>query len=800
MLKKKTLLMGAAGLASIAIFGALFTDIAGDFGPQEQLKFAMSILDEGRWDVAGRIARDLEGEIDKETDAAWHYVQGVAALKSVENRLDIPKSRRLLRKATDHLTTAKDIGFPPGYKGKGRFFLGWCFFHTYRWADAVEQLRDSHVLWPKKRSEAFQMMVESQLRTLPPDVDASHKTLTQWKAIPGLSDSESAKIKLAEAQVEFEDLNLAKTEELLLDIPAGTPEFYDALVWRGRWRLERATERDVAPEEKMRLLREAEEILRTAKVSAETPRHIRRQATYMSGRAVREQGKHQEAMGTFISVRQTDPKSAEAIASGVEEAEILLELGKLHNSISTARNVLRNIEDLSLYNEKWLIVPELKRRLLDIGRAMRDMGEYEKAIRLSEDLGLAFPFQDSLRLQGETFEQWGDELDAAGDANRAMVVGKYRTAARRFEQLAKLELRSADYTDILWRSINCYQKANDLKEANTLLRDYIRYEDRTKRPRGYLALGKNYMHTGNWKSAIEPLDKCLIEYPEHPISFDARLMAAQAKRELNQLDAAIDLLEENLWGFDLRPTNQVWRNSMFELGEVVYRQGDQLILETRINPHAKWEDRKAKLEASHHRFSNAIETLSEAATRWAVADEPRHLDAKYLVAKSHRLAAEMPRQLIEANPTMIDSARRKLLQQRRDRLEEALDEFRALHDAINQNVEFMDSQDKTAALLRNCYFGEADTLYELGNWEQAIAAYQSVTARFMNQPESLEALLQMAHCYRKLGKDNDAKKMLATAKQVLARIPNELDHRFTSVTRTSRDEWGKLINMMQGWD
>ena len=35
------------------------------------------------------------------------------------------------------------------------------------------------------------------------------------------------------------------------------------------------------------------------------------------------------------------------------------------------------------------------------------------------------------------------------------------------------------------------------------------------------------------------------------------------------------------------------------------------------------------------------------------------------------------------------------------------------------------------------YFGEADTLFELGRWEEAIQAYRNAASRFLNRPESL---------------------------------------------------------------
>ena len=175
MFKKRLLLVGGGSLVALLGFGALFAFIVGGGGlnASDQLKFAMTLLDEGRWDLAGHIARELEAQVDKETDSTWQFVQGVAKLQSVENNVDTPENRRVLLDASQHLLKAEEIGFPTGYLGQGKYYLGWCQFNTYHWDEAVAQLQDVDRLWPGKRSDALRMQVEAQLRTSPPDPSAA---------------------------------------------------------------------------------------------------------------------------------------------------------------------------------------------------------------------------------------------------------------------------------------------------------------------------------------------------------------------------------------------------------------------------------------------------------------------------------------------------------------------------------------------------------------------------------------------------------------------------------------------------
>ena len=99
-----------------------------------------------------------------------------------------------------------------------------------------------------------------------------------------------------------------------------------------------------------------------------------------------------------------------------------------------------------------------------------------------------------------------------------------------------------------------------------------------------------------------------------------------------------------------------------------------------------------------------------------------------------------------------------------------------------------------AAVLRNCYFGRADALFDLGRYEEAIGAYSAATNRYQHDPESLEAYVQIASCYRRLGRMNDARGTLDQARVVLSRIRPDAD--FLKTTRLARQDWVQLIDWL----
>lgn len=807
MNKKMLVLAAAGGLGALVTFGVLFTVLTGGETTDQQLNTALAVLDQDRWDVTGRLVRDLADQVDQDQDATWNYIKGVSLLKSVEDHFGTPYGRRTLRDATENLAKANELGFPPGYQGKGNFYLGWCYFQTYRWDKAIEQLKKCPLLWPAKRSEAYRMIVSAQLRKSPPDIAGATEVVADWNSIPGVAASETANIRIAQAQIAFSNGDTSQCEQLLNQIDKSLDEYFDAQVWRGRWRLETVAGGNVASHLVEPLLAEAKSIFREVRVDARTPADLRQQAAYLSGRVQRAQGNPLPALSTFNGIRQSDPLSAEGIAAGLEEAEILLARNDLEGAVAATSAILQNIDDLSLFDEQWIAAVELKKRLLDMGRVLRDTGQYTPAMQLADNIALAYPLADSVRLKAEVYEGWGQELansrrGGSGEpsqAERLLAKDKFRTAAELYERLSVLELRSSEYTDILWSAILNYQRANELSKANELLSEYIRFEDRSKRVQGFLALGKNRMSAGNWISAIEPLQRCL-EDPDHPLSYEARLLAAQVKSELNQLEEAKELLIDNLHGHKLRPENEIWKDSKLELGQLLFRQATELAQEDLLDTEADWETQKSRLEKSQALFNEAADQLGEWAGRWPVSKDPRHFDARYMFAQAHKLSAETPKRLIDANPNLIESARRKLLLERRSLLELAAAEFGSLHEAITQQIDTAYPPERLVSLLRNSYFGQADALFDLGQWEAAIEAYKNVTSRFSNQPESLEAMMQIAQCLKKLGRPAEARRQLNMAKQVLSRIPAESDARFVSVTRGSREDWQRSLDLMLQWD
>lgn len=806
---KRAVIIGASGLI-VLLFTLIFVRFVGK-PTVNQKELAVKLLEEGRWDLAGRIARELENQqaIDKDTDSTWNFVRGVSLFLSASDRLDLPQNREVLWEAIQHLEASEKLGFPLGTAGRGQFFLGSSYFNTYQWKKAIDKLKESIPDWPERRSDALRMAVLSSIRQQPIDVEGANKSLAQWKSIPGLSNGELAKIALSEAELALKLGDNSRCEELLTSAPVSPSLQVENEFMRGRWRLEVAN--NTSPEGRQ-WLAEAEQQFRKCVLAPETSDELRRQASYFLGRVQRLKGNQAEALSTFSGVRQRNPQSPEASAAGIEEAEILMEMDRIDACLSTVGQVLQQLGSLSVYNEQWVTIAQMRARLSELGGHLRAVGQYDKAIALSKMLPVVFPLADSVRMQADVYITWAESLMQASQSTtdrafaneqKKLSNDKMINAGQEFERLAQLEMKTPVYPDVLWQAIECYEKANSPSNSLRLLDDYLRSEDRAKRPRGLLAVGEKHVNAGRWDDALNSLQKCLDEFPEHPVCYEARILSARAQTEMLNFDEAQELLLQNLYDGSLKPSSEAWLTSMLELGHTIFKAADNLVLEAKLDQASDKSLATQKLEESQRKFADAIQHLREATVRYKndpkFGDDRRYFQSRYLIGKSSRLAADLPSQLTNRQQQLIETERRQMQQQRRQLLEAARDEFRDLHRELSAFQENQGMSEHQKLLLRNCYFGEADALFELGRFEDAITAYRNVGNRFLNQPEALEALAQIAQCYRSMGQPEQAKRTLLQAEQVLKRIPTDFDEQFAKLTRADRLRWGELLTWMQKW-
>ena len=196
--------------------------------------------------------------------------------------------------------------------------------------------------------------------------------------------------------------------------------------------------------------------------------------------------------------------------------------------------------------------------------------------------------------------------------------------------------------------------------------------------------------------------------------------------------------------------------------------------------------RKQKIRKKH---AEAVKRLEEAVARYP--DTRQALEARYLMAEAYRAAAKEPEELLKSDT--IQTARVAHMRQMQQLLAGALNQYIEIRKILNRRQEMSKLTTLESAILRNCYFAQGATLYNLRRYEEAIEAYSTATNRYQHTPEVLAAFLQISDCYRRLGKRLAARGNIERAKLVLSRFPEDVD--FATTTNFTREQWKDLLDL-----
>lgn len=196
-----------------------------------------------------------------------------------------------------------------------------------------------------------------------------------------------------------------------------------------------------------------------------------------------------------------------------------------------------------------------------------------------------------------------------------------------------------------------------------------------------------------------------------------------------------------------------------------------------------------------NRPQDAIRPLEECMEEFP--RDPLCYDARLQAAKA---MAELDRidearQLLEVNLTDGELTPQSLTW-KEDFLNAAIDTYRQIRNEIASIEDERQLRPSEQSMRQIGLLGEADTLYDLGLYEESADAYRTISLRYMNEPPALEAMLGQARCLRSLKKDRDARLIIRQAVAVLSRIPTAWDNRFVETTRYDRPGWESLLTWM----
>lgn len=744
------------------------------------------------------------------------FLVGMGKVAKAEMEPELRMRRRHLMDALPFLERARDRGFPPGRNAEGYRVLGESYHRLGKFDDAIAALQQAMENDPTLRRTLLPKLAEAQLNSITPLEDQALATIDQYLNDPTLRDElrwmgELIRIRTMIEMGRWEEAakvvqsELAKPKTQDIDLRDQDADYRDHLrLLQAIAQIQRTIKRHGPKprepyEDRSAATAELAGVVpRLIKLEREAAPKIASRSRLWAARALLVQGRTNDALTQLTSVRQTRPFDGVAIIGGLEETELLASQGRGEETLQTTTYMMRELGDPSGFDASMVQFDEFQRRMGVVLSELRRNGEFEHAIDTARRLPPVFEVAESLIQEGIAYREWAaktlsDGTDIGGHVARSASVlarKRFRAAGDAFARAAEIQFDSEEYLPTQWSAIDAYQRGRHFTKSIRLLEPYLRYEQRSRQPRGLKALGRALLAEDRPEDAIDSLTTCIVEFPTDPLSYDCRLLAALAYAEMGDLDNARTLLLSNLQDGTLTPQSETWRDSLLALGEMLYQHAYRNFL---VADQAKAEDKVPLLRDNQPMLEEAIRYLDEAVERYFF-ESPRAESAAYLAAKANVMAAVWP--ALEAESTEIPGTQRRLRSRADQALQTALAGFIRLREHLMVSEEDQRLPKGGAAMIRNCYFAQADVLKQMGKLEEAANVYRAIELRYLNEPPALEAILGRGSCLRLLGRTREADLQIRQAAVVLQRIPPEWNDRFIESTRYDREGWEDLIGWM----
>ncbi len=497
---------------------------------------------------------------------------------------------------------------------------------------------------------------------------------------------------------------------------------------------------------------------------------IARQANYLIGVCLAEQGNLPAALNQMERTTRLYPDSPEYVAALYQQGGIGRRMGRHSEAVKAYQQMTLAYKQQDEFHNPWINVPEMQATLQNACREYLSAEKYATAATISRLLARVMPKVEALRLTAEIYRTWGENLmDQAehlppqkADERRKAARIELRRAGDTYAELARELFTTHEYTDLLWDGATMYMAGHDFQSAANLLRTYLHNEARKRNAQALSDLGEAELSLGETEQALKWLQACIDEHPRDEAIYRARLLASRAAIARGDIKQAEGFLDDNLNGDQLTPAAKEWRDSLFALGDLLHLAG---------------------------RDAEAIARLEEALRRYP--DAPQAIAARYLLADSSRRLAKTIREGIAKEiSSAVRSESRAAVSRHFHR---ALELFAALQNDLGRRAaEDLTEQEK--AVLRNCRFAVGDVYLELESYREALRAFQSAANHYMASPEVLDAYLQIANVYRRMDRPAEARTSLEQARLALRRIPPEA--RFEQSTNFNRKQWSDLLSRL----
>lgn len=752
------------------------------------LDAALADLDDGRYENArASVGRMLKGGLLPRSEFGGPlYILGAVKIYDAESQ-ERPDRRRIeFLVASRYLKEARAFGIPKDRAAHGLFLLGKSLVESGQFdegLEALEQLlRDKAATAPTLAMDAQRLLADTCLTMPNPKLEKALSYNIVLASNPNLSEAQRANLLLQRAECltrmdRFDDArdtiqSLASQDGLaaavaMMEGKIGLDEINALLL-----RTAPADRGDVLSEAKPQIT-DAVSNLQKAQGLDKQQVALLRQAGYHLARGLQWQGETDAALKQYARERQLYGETFEGMAASLGEADLLREVGDVEASVIAYRRVLDAFEKIPIYRSHVLSLQQVRSRVMAGLKDLVERKHFAEALKLLDHFPPLFSRAEQLELRGGTYEQWGKRLLSRSsddtdqpDKDRTIGLEYLRAAGSAFEQLSALRFGTKYYSGDLWNGAENYFQGHSFTRTVKLLTEFLKYEPEIRNAEALLRLGQAHLALGQFDESIRAFEECIEFHPADGAAYQARIDCAKAHWHQGDTGQAEQLLRDNLVGSALKPTSPEWKDSLFELGMLLHETGQ---------------------------YEEAIGTLEEAIERYP--QDAQRLLAQYEIAESYRRWANQI--LDSAETARTASERGKQTQLATERLNTALTHFKEVQVSITFKTHDLRSDPLLGTMLRNCYMLEGTVLFDLGKYKEAIVAFSNVASLYPEDPFVLETFVQIANCWRRLDRLDNARGAVKQAQIALDGLPSDAD--FTSTTAHNRDEWRLLLADMSKW-
>lgn len=797
-------LMIVLAITAVVGSGVAFVVMSGEKEtPAEKLTRALELIDkrESNWQIhqSLEIIDELAAQqyVDPDFPSAEHYVRGLAEFYTGREFTGKEQQSRYL-KAIEHFEQAFPRGMPQERRGEMVWAMGVALQTVSLPTRAREILEASLENYPPGRVEASLLLMQNYLdQQLPSGLDRALALSNGLPELRELTVEESERANLLRAEILEKQGRSVEATAALDQLNAGGNTERRRVIGLARQLM---TQGQTLASKKQ--FKEADKKYKEAQTMllplSEDNNHteLAAQASFLNALCSERMNNAQSAINYYQRTARKFAETDEWLASQLRLASLLRAEGRDEEAISAYRQVLRTVTRPEDFRNSWLTVSQFRDAVLIAWNDWLEEKKFDRALALTRVMSPLIERIRALDLTAQTSEQWATSVQTEADIApfavrqelRPSVHQRWVDSGKAHAALAAATTTEADYPETVWTSAVHYGRGYAFEEALSQVNEFIRVEPPRGVPRAYVFRGRMLMNLDQLNEAFDSFQYVEMNSPTDPSVFEARYRLGLCQLEMSRPEDAERTWRAMLTSEELKPDANEWRLAKFAVGKLLVRRASNWYHNSLPTEDAEATPEQLTLRKdAYDQWREAVLHLDEYLKRYPESAE--RIAARYLLAKSLQSSAQEIREKL--TESMPDNARKELFRELTLTLDRSGDEYRALQQLLQELRVSEQLDDYGQELYRTTFMAIPQTQFEQERYADALIGFRTVISRFSDHIAALPAYIQMARCYTRLEKPDEARRQLEQARVILGRLPDEA---FGSPsTGQTREQWREWI-------